>query len=54
MTLTLIPMAMAIVSNDKKCHVAPHFDCLNVRNVVVPLTMLMALSDANISAIGMP
>ena len=29
-----------------KGHAAPHFDCLDVWNVVVPLTMLMASCDA--------
>ena len=36
-----------------KSHVAPHFDCLGVRNVVVPFTLLMTSCDANTSANGM-
>ena len=26
-----------MVSHDQKCHVAPHFDQLDLRNVMVPL-----------------
>ena len=36
-----------------KSPVTPHFDCLDVRNVVVSLTMLMGSCDANTSAKGM-
>ena len=43
-------MAMEIVSHDQKCHITPLFDCLDVRNVVVPLTVLVASCDANMSA----
>ena len=37
---------------DPKSHVALNFDCLDIRNIVVPLTKLMASYDA-ISANGM-
>ena len=37
----------------KKRHVAPHFNCYDVRNEMVPLTMLMASCDAKVSANGM-
>ena len=46
-------MPMAAVSHDQKSHVAPHFDYLDARNIVVLLTMLMALYDASISGNGM-
>ena len=46
-------MVMANVSYAQKCYVTPHFDYLDVRNVVIPLTMLMASCDASISANGM-
>ena len=36
-----MPVAMAVVSQNQKRNV-PHFDCLDIRNVVVPLTMLVA------------
>ena len=41
-----MPMAVEIVSHNKRYHVVPHSYCHNVRNVVVPLTMLMAPYDA--------
>ena len=46
----LIPAPL--VSIDYKCLVAPHFSCLDQRNVVVPLTMLLALCDTKTSASG--
>ena len=52
MTLTLMPMAVAIESHGQNSHVATHFDCLDIRNLVVPLTMLMASCDVNISDNG--
>ena len=48
-----MPVAMAIVSHDQRNHVAPHFYCLELRNVMVPLIMVMAIYDINISANGM-
>ena len=46
---SFVPM----VSHDQNSHFAPHFDCLFVRKVVVPLTMLMTPCNVNISANGM-
>ena len=36
-----------------KSHVAPHFSCLNVGNVMVPLIMLLAQcdTDANVNGV---
>ena len=31
---------VSMVSHDQKCHVAPHFKCFNLRNIIVPLTTL--------------
>ena len=47
-----MPVTKAIVSHDQKGHVT-HFDCLDVRNILVTLTVGMALCDVNISANGM-
>ena len=41
--MTPVPMA----SHDPKSHVAPHFDCLDVSNTIVPLTMPLASQDAD-------
>ena len=32
----MVPMEMAAVSYDLERHVVPDFDCLAVRNVVIP------------------
>ena len=48
----VIPMAMATESSDLKSHVAPQFDCLDERDIVVHFAMLMASYDA-IRANGM-
>ena len=37
---------MPVVSHDEKSCVAPHFDWLDLRSVIVPIIMLMALHDA--------
>ena len=47
-------MYMATVLHDHKSHVASPFDCHDVRNAVVPLTMMMSSCHANISVKGMP
>ena len=44
-----MPMSTEILFHDEKSHVAPHFDCFDVRNIVVPLMVLMPSHDANIS-----
>ena len=36
------------VSHDQKGHVAPHFNCLDLRNSVVSLIMLMVLHDQKV------
>ena len=41
----VMPVAVAIMSHDPISHVSAHFDCLDERNVVIPLTMLMASCD---------
>ena len=38
-------------SNDKKCHVALHFDHLDLRNVMLPLMVLSTSHDANTNAV---
>ena len=54
-------MPAPMVSHDQNCHVAPHFDHLDVRNAVVLLMMLSAPcyakasthdNDANTGATG--
>ena len=45
----VMPVAMAIVSPDQN-DVSLQFDCLDLRNVMVSLTILMASYNANISA----
>ena len=44
---TLVPMAL----HDQKCHIAPHFSCLDLRNAKVPLMNLLALCDAGASGL---
>ena len=44
--------AMPMVSHDPKIHVALHFNHLDLRSAIVPLTMLFASLDADASAIG--
>ena len=48
MILTLVP----VVSHDEKGHFAIHFNYLELRNAVMPLTMLFVLYDADASAGG--
>ena len=49
----VMPMAMAIVSHDQKSHIAAHFDCFDITNAVVPLTLLMVSCHVSISANGL-
>ena len=44
----LVPVA----SHDQNCHVAHDFECLDMRNVMFPLKVLLASSDANAGAVG--
>ena len=41
---------MPIASYDQKTHVAPHFDHLHLRNVMMSLMTASASLDANVSA----
>ena len=45
---TLMPVSK--VSHDKKSHIGPHFNCLELRFTLVPLTALLASHDANAGA----
>ena len=47
-----MPMPMQMVSHNQKSHVAPHFNCLDLMSAVLPLTVPLALLDANASANG--
>ena len=38
----VIPMPTAVVSHDQKNHIAPHLNCLDIENTLVPLTTLLA------------
>ena len=47
-----LPMLVPLASHDQISHVASYFDCVNLMNAkkpVVPLTMLSASCDANVS-----
>ena len=46
--MMLTPVSMA--AHDQICHVAPHFDCLDLWNAIVPLPMPSASCDTNASA----
>ena len=46
--MMLVPM----MSHDQRIHVALHFYCLDFRNAVVPLMMLLASHETNASASG--
>ena len=39
----MIPVLVPMACHDQKRHFAPHLNCLNVRNTVVPLTVLFGL-----------
>ena len=39
----MTPMQEPITSHDGRSHVAPHFDCFDIRNLMVTLTILLAL-----------
>ena len=45
-------MAVPMGTHDEKCHAAPDFNCLDNRNVLVPLMMLYARFDSDTSANG--
>ena len=44
---------MTVVSHDPTSHINAHLDCLDIRNVVVPLMMQMASCDAKTIGSGM-
>ena len=46
--MMLMPVPMA--SHDQKSHVVPHFDCIDPRKAIVPLTMPNASDDTKASA----
>ena len=46
----MITMPVPMVSHDKKSHIAPQFDCLDLGNAMVLLTMLSASHDTESSA----
>ena len=48
--LTLAPVA----SHNQESHVTPHFNCLTLRNAVVPLMILLALCDAGGNGVTWP
>ena len=43
---------ISMVQQDQKSHAAPHFDCLYLRNAMVPLVIQLALHDAAASTGG--
>ena len=43
-------MLMPMPSHDQNLHIASHFCCLNLRNAMVPLIMLLASSETDASA----
>ena len=43
-------MPKQMVSHEGKGHVTPHFDCLDLRNAMVPLTIPLASHDLNACA----
>ena len=45
-------MLIPIVPHDQKSHVAPHFNCLSVRNTVVPLMISLESLAADASMNG--
>ena len=45
-------MPTLMVSHDEKNHVAPHFNCLDLRNAMVPLTTLLASCDTTTGGNG--
>ena len=45
--LTLVPMA----SHEQESHVTPNINCLDLRNVIVQLMMLLILCDAGASGV---
>ena len=53
--MTSVPMAscnvMQMASHNQEIHAVPHFSCHNLRNAMVPLMMLLASCDTDVSAI---
>ena len=45
-----MPMSETMASHDQKSHFASHFTCLDLNNVSVPLTTLLASCGTNNSA----
>ena len=45
--MTLVPLT----SHDQRSHIASHFDCIDLRNAMVLLMMLLALCDAGASGV---
>ena len=43
----VMPTLVPIASREQKTHVTPHFNCLEIRNAVVPLMMALTLSCTN-------
>ena len=37
-----MPMPTPVVSHDQKSHVTPYFNCLDLRNAMVPMITLLA------------
>ena len=53
-TVWLKMTLVLMTSHDQKCHIAPHFNFLDLRNAVVPLMMLLALCDAGANSVTSP
>ena len=49
---TMMLMLVSMTSHDQNSHVAPDFDCLQLRNAMVPLMILSAFCNANASTSG--
>ena len=48
----MMPVLAPMVSHDPKSYVEPHFNHLDLRNAVVPLTMPSVSCDADAGANG--
>ena len=48
----MTPVFVPMTSHDQKCNITSHFSHLNLRNEVVPLTVLSASHDAYASTNG--
>ena len=51
-TIHTMPTLVPMVSHDQKGHTEPHFSCLDLRNAMMLLTILLALHDADASIHG--